>query len=168
MYKLSFSKYCSSISSPTPQFKSFPGKIDHFQFINWVWEFQLRTFDNVNLLKVIQSGGHAVVFYCEFNLYFPIDKWGWVPFHMFIGHLGTFFCELSGEGNGNPFQYSCLENSMNRRVWWAPVYAVAKSWTWLSDKHFLWSTSSCELLIFLLWAVYLFHIDLWEFFIYFG
>ena len=31
-----------------------------------------------------------------------------------------------GEGNGNPFQYSCLENPMNRGVWWATVYGVAK------------------------------------------
>ena len=32
-----------------------------------------------------------------------------------------------GEGNGNPFQYSCLENSMDRGVWWATVGRVAKS-----------------------------------------
>ena len=34
-----------------------------------------------------------------------------------------------GEGNGNPLQYSCLENSMNRGAWWATVYGVPKSWT---------------------------------------
>ena len=34
-----------------------------------------------------------------------------------------------GEGNGNPFQYSCLENSMNRRAWWATVHGIAKSQT---------------------------------------
>ena len=34
-----------------------------------------------------------------------------------------------GEGNGNPFQYSCLENSTDRDVWWATVYRVTKSWT---------------------------------------
>ena len=33
------------------------------------------------------------------------------------------------EGNGNPLQYSCLENSMNRGAWQATVYGVAKSWT---------------------------------------
>ena len=33
-----------------------------------------------------------------------------------------------GEGNGNPFQYSCLENSMDRGAWWATVHGVAKSW----------------------------------------
>ena len=39
-----------------------------------------------------------------------------------------------GEGNGNPLQYSCLGNSMDRGVWWATVNGVAKSWTWLSNK----------------------------------
>ena len=33
-----------------------------------------------------------------------------------------------GEGNGNPLQYSCLENSVDRGVWWAIVYGVGKSW----------------------------------------
>ena len=31
-----------------------------------------------------------------------------------------------GEGNGNPLQYSCLENPMDRRAWWAIVHGVAK------------------------------------------
>ena len=34
-----------------------------------------------------------------------------------------------GEGNGNPLQYSCLENYMDRGAWWAIVRKVAKSWT---------------------------------------
>ena len=34
-----------------------------------------------------------------------------------------------GEGNGNPFQYSCLENPTDRGAWWATVYRAAKSWT---------------------------------------
>ena len=36
-----------------------------------------------------------------------------------------------GEGNGNPLQYSCLENPMDRGAWWATVHGVTKSWTWL-------------------------------------
>ena len=32
----------------------------------------------------------------------------------------------AGEGNGNPLQYSCLENSMDRGIWWATVHAVAE------------------------------------------
>ena len=31
------------------------------------------------------------------------------------------------EGNGNPFQYSCLENSMDRGAWWATVHGVTES-----------------------------------------
>ena len=34
-----------------------------------------------------------------------------------------------GEGNGNPLQYSCLENSMNKGAWWATVHGVTKSQT---------------------------------------
>ena len=34
-----------------------------------------------------------------------------------------------GEGMGNPLQYSCLENPMDRGAWWAIVHRVAKSWT---------------------------------------
>ena len=33
--------------------------------------------------------------------------------------------------NGNPLQYSCLENPMDRGAWWAAVHRVAHSWTWL-------------------------------------
>ena len=38
-----------------------------------------------------------------------------------------------GEGNDNPLQYSCLENSMDRGVWWARVHGVPKSQTRLID-----------------------------------
>ena len=38
-----------------------------------------------------------------------------------------------GLGNGNPLQYSCLENSMDREVWWATVHGVAKSRTQLNN-----------------------------------
>ena len=38
-----------------------------------------------------------------------------------------------GEGNGNPLQYSCLENPMVRGAWRSTVHGVAKSWTRLSN-----------------------------------
>ena len=38
-----------------------------------------------------------------------------------------------GEGNGNLFQYSCLEDSMDGGAWWATVHGVAKSQTHLSN-----------------------------------
>ena len=42
----------------------------------------------------------------------------------------------SGEGDGTPLQYSCLENPMDRGAWWAAVHGVAKSRTGLSDFTF--------------------------------
>ena len=41
-----------------------------------------------------------------------------------------------GEGNGNPLQYSCLENSTDRGAWQAKVHGVTKSWTQLSNWHY--------------------------------
>ena len=38
----------------------------------------------------------------------------------------------TGEGNGNPLQYSCLENIMDGGAWWTTVHGVAKSQTRLS------------------------------------
>ena len=38
-----------------------------------------------------------------------------------------------GEGNGNPLQYSCLGNPMDRGAWWGTVHGVANSWTQLRD-----------------------------------
>ena len=48
---------------------------------------------------------------------------GWIP------GSGRF----PGERNGNPLQYSCLENPMDRGAWWATVHGVTKSWTRLSN-----------------------------------
>ena len=44
-----------------------------------------------------------------------------------------------GEGNGNPLQYSCLENFTDRGAWQVTVHGVAKSWTQLNNNTFtLW------------------------------
>ena len=51
------------------------------------------------------------------------------------GDLGSIpgWGRSAGEGNGNPLQYYCLENPMDRGAWKAIVHGVAKSRTWLSD-----------------------------------
>ena len=49
------------------------------------------------------------------------DTTGWFHFH--------FSC--IGEGNGNPLQYSCLENPRDGGAWWAAIYGVAQNQTWL-------------------------------------
>ena len=47
-----------------------------------------------------------------------------------------------GVGHGNPLQYSCLQNSVDRGAWWATVHGVAKSQTQLSDLTLLLSFHS--------------------------
>ena len=42
--------------------------------------------------------------------------------------------KIPWRGNGNPFQYSCLENSMDSGAWWATVHGVSKSRTGLSTQ----------------------------------
>ena len=51
---------------------------------------------------------------------------------------------VSGEGNGTPLQYSCLENSMDGGVWWAAVDGVAQSQTRLSDFTFTFHLHALE------------------------
>ena len=56
-----------------------------------------------------------------------------------------------GKGNGNPLQYSCLENSMDGGVWWATVHGVTKNRTQLSEfTHSLRYTEKCFFVFFLL------------------
>ena len=55
-----------------------------------------------------------------------------------VGDLGSIpgSGRSPGEGNGNPLQYSCLENPMDRGAWAAIVQKAAKSWTRLSTSLF--------------------------------
>ena len=45
----------------------------------------------------------------------------------------SLFASHIGEGNCNPLQGSCLENPRDGGAWWAAVYGVAQSWTWLKQ-----------------------------------
>ena len=51
-----------------------------------------------------------------------------------------------GEGNGNPLQCSCLENPRDGGAWWAAIYEVTQSWTWL--KRLSSSNSSNRSIVF--------------------
>ena len=57
-----------------------------------------------------------------------------------------------GEENGNPLQYSCLENPMDQEAWWATVHGVAKSWTHRVTIY------SLDVLLFLFGTSLLFHV----------
>ena len=65
----------------------------------------------------------------------------WLSGSLRVGHYWAIHFHFSlscfGEGNGNPLQCSCLENPRDGGAWWAAIYAVAQSWTWLT-----WLSSS--------------------------
>ena len=50
-----------------------------------------------------------------------------------------------GKGNGNPLQYSCLENPMDGGAWWTAIHGITKSRTWLSDFTFTFTLNVCSL-----------------------
>ena len=54
-----------------------------------------------------------------------------------------FLVSCTGEGNGNPFQCSCLENPRDGGAWWEAIYGVAQSWTRLKRLSSSSSSNSC-------------------------
>ena len=64
-----------------------------------------------------------------------------------------FSLSCTGEGNGNPLQCSCLENTRDGGAWWASIYEVAQSRTWL--KQLSSSSSSMVKVEFDSWALLL-------------
>ena len=100
------------------------------------------------------------------------DLWGFHDGSM-VKNLPTrqetqFWClgweDSLGRGHGNPLQYSCLKNPMNRGAWWAVVHAVTKNRTQLSmhASQGLWAglARTNYMLIFLPFAVVTLHINL--------
>ena len=78
-----------------------------------------------------------------------------LPMAVDVGDAGLIpgLARSPGEGNDNPLQYFCLGNPMDRRAWWAIVYQVTKSWTWLSRyAHVI------QFIVFLLKLVYFVHL----------
>ena len=58
----------------------------------------------------------------------PWGRWGLDTTEQLHFH---FSLSCIGEGNGNPLQCSCLENPRDGGAWWAAIYGVTQSWTWL-------------------------------------
>ena len=70
------------------------------------------------------------------------DTTEWLHFHF------SLLC--TGEGNGNPLQCSCLENPRDGGAWWAAIYGVAQSRTWLkwlSSNHWEAGVAVCGFIL---------------------
>ena len=83
-----------------------------------------------NSISLLLSSWYAESFWFLDNIRCPCPSH--VPELMFFSVL---LCYLlvprAREGNGTPLQYSCLENPMDGGAWWAAVYGVTQSRTWL-------------------------------------
>ena len=101
---------------------------------------ELRLESVIKLLKQIISIYPSIYIYRHIYIYTHIYSWGF-PGGSVVKNLPTNAGDAGlipgsvrspGEGNGNPLQYSCLGNPMDRGVWWATVCGVTKSQTQLS------------------------------------
>ena len=72
----------------------------------------------------------------ELWLFLLMYNWILYLFQVYGKMIQWYMCIYIGEDNGTPLQYSCLENPMDRRAWWAAVHGAAKSRTRLSDFSF--------------------------------
>ena len=85
------------------------------------------------------SGNYIInglsILYCGFSERNRFE----IAFHWFLESS-----ILIGEGNGNPLQYSCMENPMDGGAWWAAVPGVAKSPMWLSNFTFTFHFHALE------------------------
>ena len=61
-----------------------------------------------------------------------------------------------GGWHGNQLRYSCQENSMDRKAWWATVQRVTKSWTWLTQLSMTDSSNITQMRYHLFWRLHLF------------
>ena len=94
-------------------------------------------------------------FYAQYRKFTPIlrlyrycfilssQKFHYLPF-TFTFIVCLWVAVKFGEGNGNPLQYSCLENPMDGGAWQAAVHGVTKSWTRLSNFSFIFHFPALE------------------------
>ena len=120
------------VSCSKRSFRRLPIKI--FTHSSFLWAPTMCQAVHTLVSRVCQPNGWMIQ-----SIKWPIHQWSQCS----IG--------ITGEGHGNPLQYSCLENPMDRGTWWATVHGVAKSQTrlkqlsthmWYSFFSF-WLTSPC-------------------------
>ena len=91
-------------------------KLTHF-YMSIMSQYSWRKTKDMSIQKLINE--------CSWKHYLSELKGGNNPnIHQLI--YGQVKC---GEGNGNPLQYSCLENPRDGGDWWAAIYGVTQSWT---------------------------------------
>ena len=94
-----------------------------FVITNYVGRFWRRQWHTTPVLLPGKSHGQRSLVGCSPWGRTELDTTEWLHFRFSLSCIG--------EGNGNPLQCSCLENPRDGGAWWAAVYGVTQSWTWL-------------------------------------
>ena len=105
-------------------------------FIIWIWR---RRWHPTPVLLPGESHGWRGLVGCSPWGHWDLDTTEWLHFHFSLSCIG--------KGNGNPLQCSSLENPRDGGAWWAAIYGVTQSQTWLK---WLSSSSSKEVIILFL------------------
>ena len=85
----------------------------------------IRVFSNILALCI----GWPKYWSFSYSISPSMNILGWFPLEL----TGLISLRFPEEGNGNPLQYSCLENIMDREAWGATVHGVTKGWTQLNN-----------------------------------
>ena len=99
---------------------------NYITIVNYNVSYQRRQWHPTPVLLPGKSHGQRSLVGCSPWGCEESDKTEWLSFH--------FSLSCTGEGSGNPFQCSCLENPRDGEIWWAAVYGVAQSWTRLKRR----------------------------------
>ena len=93
---------------------------------------------NIRMTMCQEKVAAHLIFLCVFKKFLlEYGRLTVLPSFLLHGKVNCLYVyTYSGEGNGAPLQYSCLENPMDGGAWWAAVHGVAKSRTRLSDFTF--------------------------------
>ena len=102
-----------------------------YNIIQRIEMHQRRQWHPTPVLLPGKSHGRRSLVGCSAWGRWELDTTQWLHFHFSLSCIG--------EGNGNPLQYSCLENPRAGGAWWVAIYGVAQSRTWLK-----WLSSSSK------------------------
>ena len=120
-----YSRLLISLSLSCP--RTIPFGKHKFVFLCW-WVYFVNKFIPI----IYFSSRYNILWYLSVSVWFHIEYSLSLSVLLEKALVHCFLCC----GGGNPLQCSCLENFMDRGVWWAAGHGVLKSWTRLSYFHF--------------------------------
>ena len=119
----------------------------YLDILYWIWYLLTPCTFLLSQVNILWTSLFSSFINFKQRIYHGVDITHW-DFQRYSGKESTCQfrrCKLipglgksPGGGNGNPIQYSCLENPLARGAWWATVHRVSESWTWLSNWTYIY------------------------------